>query len=80
MGQSPAEGAGRVVNANGANGKQVNWGAVHRVRLGHVNRLLLDRYGFELPNDDAGAEDLRILLHVKANAYRPERREKALLN
>jgi hypothetical protein len=58
----------------------IEGGAIHRVRLGHVNRLLLDRYGPELPDDDAGAEDLRILLHVKANAYRSERREKTLLN
>jgi hypothetical protein len=60
--------------------KTPDWGAVHRVRLGHVKRLLLDRYGFSLPHDDAGAEDLRILLHVKANACRPEQRERALRN
>jgi hypothetical protein len=59
--------------------KPVDWGAVHRVRFGHVKTLLRDRYGVELPDDDAGAEDLRILLHVKANAYRPERRDKVLL-
>jgi hypothetical protein len=54
------------------------WGAVHRVRLGHVSRLLLHRYGSELPDDDAGAEDLRVLLHVKAQCYAPQRREQAL--
>lgn len=57
-----------------------DWAAVHRVRLGHVRRLLRDRYGATLPDDDAGAEDLRILLHVKALCYAPERREKALAN
>jgi hypothetical protein len=60
--------------------KPTDWGAVHRIRLGHVSKLLLDRYGVELPDDDAGTEDLRILLHVKANANRPEQREKVLLN
>lgn len=60
--------------------RPTDWGAVHRVRLGHVRRLLYDRYGFKLPNDDAGNEELRILLHVKAQCYVPERREKALLN
>jgi hypothetical protein len=57
-----------------------DWGAVHRVRLGHVRRLLLHRYGPKLPNDDAGADDLRILLHVKAQCYVPKRREQALLS
>jgi hypothetical protein len=56
------------------------WGAVHRVRLGQVGRLLLHRYGPVLPDDDAGAEDLRILLHVKAVCYAPPRRYQALLN
>ena len=60
--------------------RPTDWGAVHRVRLGHVRKVLHDRYGFELPNDDAGGEDLRVLLHVKAQCYAPERREKALLN
>jgi hypothetical protein len=55
------------------------WGAVHRVRLGHVRKLLHGRYGAELPDDDAGAEDLCVLLHVKAQCYAPQRREKALL-
>jgi hypothetical protein len=50
------------------------------VRLGHVRKLLHGRYGVELPDDDAGAEDLRILLHVKAQCYAPHRRERALLN
>jgi hypothetical protein len=59
--------------------KPVNWATVHRIRFGHVKRLLLDRYGVVLPDDDAGAEDLRILLHVEANAYQPERRDKVLL-
>jgi hypothetical protein len=54
------------------------WGAVHRIRLGQVGKLLLDRYGAELPDDDAGTEDLRILLHVKAHCYAPQRREQAL--
>jgi hypothetical protein len=58
----------------------VEWGAVHRVRLGHVGKLLLDRYGPELPDDDAGDDDLFILLNIKAMACKPERREKALLN
>src|SRR5262245_23352856 len=57
-----------------------NWGAVHRVRVGNVRKLLLHRYGPELPDDDAGAEYLRILLHVKANACKPEYRVKRLLN
>jgi hypothetical protein len=56
------------------------WGAVHRVRLGHVQKLLRDRYGTTVPDDDAGAEDLRVLLHVKALCYSPARREQALLN
>jgi hypothetical protein len=56
------------------------WAAVHRVRLGHVRKLLHHRYGTALPDDDAGSEDLRILLHVKAHAYSPARREQALLN
>jgi hypothetical protein len=57
----------------------VNWGAVHRVRVGHVRELLKDRYrGYEVPDDDAGNEDLRIFLHVKASANRPEQREKVL--
>jgi len=56
------------------------WGVVHRVRLGHVRKLLQFRYGVELPYDDAGIEDLRILLHVKAQCYAPDRREKALLD
>jgi len=51
---------------------------MHRVRLGHVRRLLRDRYGLILPDDDAGIDDLRILLHVKAVCYEPERRERAL--
>jgi hypothetical protein len=54
------------------------WAAVHRVRLGQVRRLLRDRYGAALPDDDAGLEDLRILLHIKAACYAPERREQAL--
>ena len=33
-----------------------------------------------MPDDDAGAEDLRILLHVKAQCYQPQRRERALVN
>jgi len=57
-----------------------HWDAVHRVRLGHVRRLLHHRYGPELPDDDAGDDDLRILLHIKARCYAPQRREKALLN
>jgi hypothetical protein len=57
-----------------------DWGAVHRVRLGHVRRLLRHRYGPVLPDDDAGYEDLRILLHVKANACKPENRVRMLLN
>lgn len=56
----------------------IKWSAVHRVRLGHVRKLLRDRYGATLPNDDAGAEDLRLLLHVKAHCYRADRRLKAL--
>jgi hypothetical protein len=63
-----------------SNQRPSNWGAVHRVRLGHVRKLLHHRYGTELPDDDAGAEDLRILLHVKAHCYAPRRRERALLN
>jgi hypothetical protein len=57
-----------------------DWGAVHRGRLGHVRRLLRHRYGPVLPDDDAGYEDLRILLHVKANACKPENRVRMLLN
>src|SRR5436190_10489767 len=57
-----------------------NWGAVHRVRLGQVGKLLIHRYGTELPDDDAGAEDLRVLLHVKAQCYAPPRRDQALRN
>lgn len=57
-----------------------NWITVNRVRLGHVRRLLCHRYGVELPDDDAGSEDLRILLHIKARCYAPARREQALLN
>jgi hypothetical protein len=36
------------------------WGAVHRVRLGQINRLLRERYssdGFIIPDDDAGDGD-----------------------
>ncbi|MGE0284449.1 MAG: hypothetical protein AB7P20_28060, partial [Rhizobiaceae bacterium] len=55
------------------------WAAMHRVRLGHVRKLLYYRYGPTLPDDDAGREDLCILLHVKARCYRPRRRAQALL-
>ena len=47
---------------------------------GHVRKLLHDRYGPTVPNDDAGTDDLRILLHVKAQCYHPPRREQALIN
>src|SRR5262245_6456292 len=52
---------------------------MHRVRLGHVRKLLQSRYGPLVPNDDAGMEDLRILLHVKARRYRPRHRAQALI-
>ena len=35
---------------------------IRRVRLGHLKRLLRQRYGFELPDDDAGREDLELVL------------------
>jgi hypothetical protein len=35
---------------------------LRRLRLGHVRKLLLHRYGPELPDDDAGRADLRELL------------------
>jgi hypothetical protein len=56
-----------------------DWGAVHRVRVGHVRSLLRDRYGAVVPDDDAGNEDLRILLHCKANACKPENRVDRLI-
>lgn len=60
--------------------KNPTWDAVQRVRLGHVRKLLQHRYGPTLPDDDAGREDMRILLHVKAGCYRPERRMQALIS
>ena len=67
----------REAAERGVSHQRAHWGAVHRVRLGHVRKLLHGRYGVELPDDDAGAEDLRILLHVKAQCYSPQRRETA---
>lgn len=63
--------------------KPVDWGAVHRVRSGEVTTVLNDRYGrhgFIIPDDDAGDKDLFALLCVKAQCYRPDRREKAVLD
>jgi hypothetical protein len=34
---------------------------IRRIRLGNVQRLLRHRYGLELPDDDAGRDDLEIL-------------------
>jgi hypothetical protein len=39
---------------------------IRRVRLGHLKRLLRQRYGFELPDDDAGREDLELVLCLPA--------------
>jgi hypothetical protein len=66
-------------NKTGTGGSP-DWGAVHRVRLGHVHRFLRYRWGPVLPDDDAGYEDLRILLHVVANACKPENRVRKLAN
>jgi hypothetical protein len=53
----------------------------HRLKLGNIRTLLRDRWKFELPNNNEdAAADLRILLHVKASACRPDRREKGILN
>ena len=35
---------------------------IRRLRLGDLKRLLRSRYGHTLPDDDAGREDLRLLL------------------
>jgi hypothetical protein len=56
------------------------WRGILRVRLGHVRRVLQSRYGVAVPDDDAGYEDLRVYLHVKAQACLPKNRERALLN
>ncbi len=55
------------------------WEAVRRIQLGHARKLLHHRYGPRLPDDDAGREDLRILLNLKARCYYPQRRMQALL-
>jgi hypothetical protein len=79
-----AAGAARSAWAATMNGKP-DWSVVHRIRYGHVQKLLNDRYCgewqrcCELPDDDAGAEDLQVLLRVKAMAYPPVYREKVLL-
>jgi hypothetical protein len=61
--------------------KPIDWGAVHRIRFAHVKSVLRDRYHkYEVPDDDAGNDDLCIFLHVKASAHKPGGREKALYN
>jgi hypothetical protein len=75
LGKGSGEGGGAAAV------KKQNWGAVHRVRLGQINRLLRERYSGSrliIPDDDAGDGDLFALLCVKAQCYRPDRREKAL--
>jgi hypothetical protein len=46
---------------------------LRRRRLSDVQRLLRDRYGHTLSDDDAGREDLRELLLLASLAYNPER-------
>jgi hypothetical protein len=55
------------------------WGAVNSVRLRNVQCLLRDRYGDQLPDDDAGRDDLWTLLNVKSLAVSIPRRKQALL-
>src|SRR5262245_38537596 len=56
-----------------------HWGAVNSVRLHDVRRVLRDRYGDQLPDDDAGRDDLWVLLHIKSCATSIPRRQKAIL-
>jgi hypothetical protein len=44
------------------------------VRIAELGRFLVDRYGPELPNDDAGAEDALLMLHHLAHRANPEQR------
>jgi hypothetical protein len=36
---------------------------ISRLRVAELERLLMDRYGSVLPDDDAGREDLKIVFH-----------------
>jgi len=42
--------------------KADKWERVRRLRYGDFLRLFRDRWGYELPNDDAGRGDLKLLL------------------
>ena len=47
---------------------------IRRLRLGELKRVLLRRYGHELPEDDAGRADLELLLDVMSFARDARRR------
>ena len=53
---------------------------VHHLRAKETRKVLQRRYGFYLPADDAGDEDLRIFLNVRAHCYAKHDRERLILN
>ena len=52
---------------------------IRRLRLGELKRVLLRRYGHELPDDDAGRADLELLLDVVSFARDARRRMKNII-
>src|SRR5262245_5719940 len=52
---------------------------IRRLRLGELKRVLLRRYGHELPDDDAGRADLELLLDVVSFARERRRRMKNII-
>ena len=46
--------------------EKTNKEAIRRAILGELNRVFYDRYGPEFPDDDAGKDDLEILLRLHA--------------
>ena len=52
---------------------------MRRLRLGELKRILLRRYGRELPEDDAGRADLELLLDVVSFARNPRSQMKNII-
>jgi hypothetical protein len=61
------------------NGKPNSNESLRRRRLGDLKRVLLHRYGRELPDDDAGRADLELLLDVVSLASDSRRRMKNII-
>jgi hypothetical protein len=68
----------KPIAANGA-GHKSNPEKIRALRLGEVRRVLRHRYRHELPDDDAGRDDLELLLDIVSLARDARRRMKNII-